>query len=69
MLSNTKCKKILNKNGIVYTDEEITQIKEVLYKFATLIHPLYEQNAKLKEENHSRTSTSEIKQTKIEYQK
>lgn len=34
MLSITKCKKILNKKGIVYTNEEITLIRDVLYKFA-----------------------------------
>ena len=36
MLSNTKCKKILNKNGIHYTDEEIVLIKNVLYKMAEI---------------------------------
>lgn len=38
MLSLTKCKKILNKNGIIYTDEEIIMIRNVLYKFAKVYH-------------------------------
>lgn len=37
MLSNTKCKQILNKNGILYTDEEIVLIKETLYKLAEIM--------------------------------
>lgn len=31
MLSNKECKKILNKEGFFYTDEEIEMIKEMLY--------------------------------------
>lgn len=38
MLSLTKCKKILNKNGISYTDDEIIMIRTVLYKFAEVAH-------------------------------
>ena len=34
MISLTKCKKKLNRNGIFYTDEEIILIRDVLYKFA-----------------------------------
>lgn len=36
MLSNTKCKQILNKKGVFYTDEEVVIIKKVLYKIAEL---------------------------------
>ena len=36
MLSNTKCKQILNRNGIHYTDKEIIIIKDVLYKLAEI---------------------------------
>ena len=32
MLSITECKKILNKKGIQYSDEEIELIRNVLYK-------------------------------------
>ena len=37
MISNTKCKQILNKNGIHYSDKEIELLKEALYKIAYLI--------------------------------
>ena len=37
MLSNTKCKKILNRKGVFYTDEEIVLIKETLYKLAEIM--------------------------------
>jgi len=38
MISLTKCKKKLNKNGVKYTDEEILMIRNVLYKFAEVFH-------------------------------
>lgn len=38
MLSLTKCNKILNKNGIYHTDDEIIKLREVLYKLAEIIH-------------------------------
>lgn len=38
MLSLTKCKKVLNKNGVFYTDEEILLIRNVLYKFAQVYY-------------------------------
>jgi len=37
MLSNEQCKKILNKEGFFYTDEEIELIKETLYKLVEII--------------------------------
>ena len=36
MISNTKCKQILNKNGIQYSDKEIELLKVVLYNLAYL---------------------------------
>jgi len=36
MLSITKCKKILNKNGIKYTDNEIEVLRELLYAIAQI---------------------------------
>lgn len=47
MLSNTKCKKILNKNGIHYTDKEVTILKETLYKLAEIMWEDYRTQAKL----------------------
>lgn len=34
MISNTKCKNILNKKGIHYTDKEVVIIKNALCKIA-----------------------------------
>lgn len=34
MLSLTKCKKQLNKNGIMYTDEEVEILRQLLYSIA-----------------------------------
>jgi hypothetical protein len=36
MLSTTKCKKILNKNGVKYTNEEIEKIRLFLYNIAEI---------------------------------
>lgn len=36
MLSLTKCKNILNKNGIKYEDNEIKKLKELLYALAKI---------------------------------
>jgi len=36
MLSITKCKIILNKNGIKYTDNEIEVLRELLYAMAKI---------------------------------
>ena len=44
MLSITKCKKILNKKGISYTDEEIIMIRNVLYKLTEVVHKLQKNN-------------------------
>lgn len=37
MLTNKECKKILNKEGFFYTDEEIEVIQETLYKLIEII--------------------------------
>jgi len=36
MLSLTKCKQILNRKGIEYTDEEVMKIRTALYLFAEI---------------------------------
>ena len=43
MLSNTKCKQILNRNRIYYTDEEVTFLKETLYKLAEIMWEDYKE--------------------------
>ncbi len=47
-ISLKKCKAILQKDGSVYTDEEVAQIREFLYKIANLEHEVY-QKTKQKE--------------------
>jgi hypothetical protein len=36
MLNLEKCKKLLEKNGNHYTDEQVKQIREMLYKLGNL---------------------------------
>lgn len=38
MLSITECKKILNKNGTVYSDEEVEKLRDVFYKIAEIMY-------------------------------
>jgi len=37
MVSITECKKILNKNGISYDNEEVEKIREALYAIAEIV--------------------------------
>lgn len=38
MLTISQCKKILNKQGIVYSEEEVEKLRDVLYKLAEIIY-------------------------------
>jgi hypothetical protein len=38
VLSITECKKILNKKGMQYTDNEVEIIRNTLYKLAEVCH-------------------------------
>jgi hypothetical protein len=38
VLSITECKKILNRKGASYNDEEIEKIREALYKIAEIMY-------------------------------
>lgn len=40
MLNLEKCKKILQQNGKTYTDEEVKQIRNLLYKLGNLEYQL-----------------------------
>lgn len=53
MLSIEKCKKILTKNGANYNDEQVKEIRELLYKLGRIDFMNYQSN-KLKNEksNH-----------------
>jgi hypothetical protein len=41
MLSIEKCKKILQQNGKTYKDEEVKQIRQLLYKLGYLDYQLF----------------------------
>lgn len=41
MLSIEKCKKILQQNGQIYSDEQVKQIRHQLYKLANLEYQLF----------------------------
>jgi len=41
MLSIEKCKKILQENGANYTDEQVKQLRQVIYKMANLDYHLF----------------------------
>ncbi len=41
MLNLEVCKKILQKNGATYTDEEVKQIRQLLYKLGKLDYQLF----------------------------
>jgi len=41
MLSIEQCKKILKENGTNYTDEEVKQIRQLMYKMANLDYQLF----------------------------
>lgn len=48
-LSLLECKKILNTNGLCYTDEEILKIRDYLYHLADLTIDALDKNAVLTE--------------------
>ena len=47
-ISLKKCKTILQKDGSVYTDEEVYQIRDFLYKIAKLEHEVFLKTQKKK---------------------
>jgi hypothetical protein len=54
MLNIEKCKKLLQQDGKTYTDEQVKQIREALYKMANLEYHLLTDFKKLKnaDSNH-----------------
>lgn len=60
-ISLKKCKSILQKDGSVYTDEEVSQIRDFLYKIANLDHEVYQKakqkELEIKDEKRSLTSS------------
>jgi len=49
MLSIERCKKLLQQDGKNYTDEQVKQIKDALYKMANLEYHLFSHIKKLKD--------------------
>lgn len=42
MLSIEECKKTLNQDGIVYTDEEVKEIREFLYTLGNIYYNIFQ---------------------------
>lgn len=66
--SLSKCKTILQKDGSVYTDEQVIEIKNFLYKLAEMDYSIFLKQKmrelefkKIKEEQHS-LQEEELKQ-------
>lgn len=60
MLSITKCKKILNKNGILYTDDEVLTIRNILFKFAEVAHSIIDKERHLSSISDKQKSSDAI---------
>lgn len=58
-ISLKKCKSILQKDGSVYTDEEVSQIRDFLYKMAELDYEVFQKTkqkeSEIQEEKRSLT--------------
>jgi hypothetical protein len=48
MLNLEKCKKILQQTGKTYTDEQVKQIRHLLYKLGNLDYQLFIEHKKKK---------------------
>ena len=51
MINLEVCKKILQKDGATYTDEQVKQIRQLLYKLGNLDYQLFTDFKKLKDGN------------------
>ena len=60
MLTIEQCKRTLNKGSIIYTDEEVRQIREFLYFIAEIDHNLFKQ--RLERELSNSNESAKIKQ-------
>lgn len=53
MLSIEKCKKLLQEKGTKYTDEQVKEIRDLLYKLGRIDFSHYQQNKlKYEKSNH-----------------
>lgn len=53
MLSIEECKKTLNKDGIIYTDEEVKEIREFLYILAEIDYKIFQRRMEKERENET----------------
>ena len=53
MLSIEECKKTLNKDGIVYTDEEVKEIREFLYILAEIDYKIFQRRMEKEREKET----------------
>jgi len=60
MLSIEQCKKTLNKGGIMYTDEEVRQIREFLYFIAEMDYNLFHQRLEREQATPAKEETKII---------
>lgn len=63
MLTIEQCKKTLNKGSVIYTDEEVRQIREFLYFIAEIDYNLFMQRLE-KEQTTSANEETKIIQLK-----
>ena len=53
MLSIEECKKTLNKDGIIYTDEEVKEIREFLYILAEIDYKIFQRRMEKEREKET----------------
>ena len=51
MLNIEKCKKLLQQNGQTYSDEQVKQIRQQLYKLANLEYHLFKELKRKRDAN------------------
>lgn len=60
MLSIEECKKTLNKDGIIYTDEEVKEIREFLYILAEIDYRIFQRRMKKEQEKATETKIVQL---------
>ena len=60
MLSIEECKKTLNKDGIIYTDEEVKEIREFLYILADIDYSIYQRKIEKEHEKANETKVVQL---------
>jgi hypothetical protein len=60
MLSIEECKKTLNKDGILYTDEEVKEIREFLYILAEIDYKIFQRRMEKEREKGNETNVVQL---------